>query len=483
MTGTAAGDTERDELASHEEVLIARSPTDLLRLVVSVVVMLVLLLFGLLYDTEIVRATGELTVGFSSFPSWFITLVGSGARIFALVLLGVGVVSTVLTRRLRPVASLATGVVIGGVLFALLNPLIDARAAAIIEVDSSVSVVGHPEFPTAIGLAVTAAAVTAVGPWAARSWRRAGWALVLVLAASRFVVAPLSFETTVGLLAGWVGGSAAVVILGAPVRRPSGTQIKAGLTAVGVDLASMRKAGVDARGSTPYFADDTDGNALFVKALGSDERSADLLFRMYRSILPRRLGDERPFSSLRRAVEHEALVALAARDVGIRTPRLRAFATAEELGFVLAYEAIAGRSFDRLEPVEVTDEILGAVWSALVELRAHGIAHRDLRLANIFLSDDGEVWMIDFGFSELAASDLLLATDVAELLSSSSLQVGVERAVRIGAAIAGPDVVRSSRPRLDTKFLSGATRTGMNEDPSVPPALRAAVDALVGGDS
>jgi len=42
----------------------------------------------------------------------------------------------------------------------------------------------------------------------------------------------------------------------------------------------------------------------------------------------RQLGDDRPFSSLRRMVEHEALVALAARDVGVRTPRFVAFANA-----------------------------------------------------------------------------------------------------------------------------------------------------------
>ena len=61
-----------------------------------------------------------------------------------------------------------------------------------------------------------------------------------------------------------------------------------------------------------------------------------------------------------------------------------------------------------------------------------------MRLANIFLAADGRVWMIDFGFSELAASDLLLANDVAELFTSSWLAVGPERAVarreRRGAA-------------------------------------------------
>ena len=73
--------------------------------------------------------------------------------------------------------------------------------------------------------------------------------------------------------------------------------------------------------------------------------------------------------------------------------------------------------------------MLAAIWRLVGQLRERRIAHRDLRLANIFVDDGGEVWLIDFGFSEMAASDLLLATDVAELLASSSLYVGADRAV------------------------------------------------------
>ena len=191
---------------------------------------------------------------------------------------------------------------------------------------------------------------------------------------------------------------------------------------------------MDARGSTPYFGETTTGAKLFVKVLGEDERSADLLFRLYRRAQRRDLGDEKPFSTLRRTVEHEALVSLTARDLGVRTPRLVAFATARPDGFVLAYDAIEGRSLDRFDPSELTDEVLDATWQQLTLLRRHRIAHRDLRLANLFLDDDRMVWLIDFGFSELAASDLLLATDVAELLASSATAVGPDRAVAAGHA-------------------------------------------------
>jgi glycosyltransferase 2 family protein len=268
-----------------------------------------------------------------------------------------------------------------------------------------------------------------------------------------------------------------VVAFGGPVRRPRGAAVAAGLAGVGVPLARLEQASVDARGSTPYFGETADGARLFVKTLGEDERSADRLFRLYRRAVPHDLGDERPFTTLRRAVEHEALVALAARDLGVRTPRLVAFARAEPNGYVLAYEAVEGRSLDRVEPDEVTDDVLAAVWAQVVDLRAHRIAHRDLRLANIFLAADGEVWLIDFGFSELAASDALLATDVAELVASSTLQVGAERAVAEATAALGADALRGALDRLHPWALSGATRTALQGDAGVLDDLRARIAA------
>ena len=98
-------------------------------------------------------------------------------------------------------------------------------------------------------------------------------------------------------------------------------------------------------------------------------------------------------------------------------------------------------------------------------LRRHRIAHRDLRLANLFRADDGRVWMIDFGFSEIAASDLLLATDVAELVASSSVVVGSERAVAPALATVDHDLLVVAADRLEPWALSGATRAAMKQRP------------------
>jgi undecaprenyl-diphosphatase len=297
----------------------------------------------------------------------------------------------------------------------------------------------------------------------------------------------MSFGSFQAAVIGWFAGAVALVALGAPPQRADAASIAAGLAWVGLPVESIEPASVDARGSTPYFATTPDGGRLFVKVLGRDERSADLLFRAYRRLQRRDLGDERAFSSLRRAIEHEALLALAARDLGIRTPRLRTVASAEPNSFVLAYDAVAGRSLDQLDPDQVTDEVLAAIWQAIADLRRHGIAHRDLRLANVFLGEsgagesgagesgageNGEVWIIDFGFSELAASDLLLANDVVELAASSSVYVGAERAAAAALATVDRDTLDRAVERMRPWALSGATRTAMKQRPGLLDDLR-----------
>ena len=397
-----------------------------------------------LWGETLVTFASELFEGLSALPSWLVGVVVAGTRVLAVVVLVGGLVLTVRAGGARMVGTAAVAAGVALVLELLLERLGPDAGTTALDMPDALGPLLEGRFLPTAGLAAVVAAVTAAAPWLSRRARRLAWLLVIGLVVTHFLATPASFDSLQSLLVGWVAGAAALVVLGAPSRRPTLETVTAGLARVGVPLASLDQASVDARGSTPYFGATVDGQKLFVKALGEDQRSADLLFRAYRWIDRRDRGDERPFSSLRRTVEHEALVALAAREHGIRTPRLVAFATADPNSFVLAYEAVAGRSLDRVAPEEVTDDVLAAIWAQVGELRRHRIAHRDLRLANIFLAEDGAVWLIDFGFSELAASDTLLATDIAELVASSSLKVGAERSV--GQARAALSA-RSSRRR------------------------------------
>ena len=96
------------------------------------------------------------------------------------------------------------------------------------------------------------------------------------------------------------------------------------------------------------------------------------------------------------------------------------------------------------------------------------------------MDDEGEAWIIDFGFSELAASDTLLATDVAELVASTAAVVGPERSVAMAVGALGADGARTALPRLKPAMLSGATRTAMKADPECLPEIRRLLEGAGG---
>jgi undecaprenyl-diphosphatase len=73
----------------------------------------------------------------------------------------------------------------------------------------------------------------------------------------------------------------------------------------------------------------------------------------------------------------------------------------------------------------------------------------------------------------VAASDLLLANDVAELVASSSAVVGAERATAHAKASVDPSTLAAARERLHLWALSGASRTALKERPGLLDDLRA----------
>jgi hypothetical protein len=476
--GTRVIDAKATDHVTEASVPVVRgSPVDVLRLITAASGVLVIVVIALLFGDTLTTFAAQLLTGLDAVPTWIVDVVVVGLRILGVAVLGGILVFVVSGRRWRMLLTVVAAAIVAVALFALLEALIDRDEPPSLVNAPTLGALAKVSSPATI--AALAAILTAGAPWLGRHWRRSGWTLAIGMTVIGFVSSPVSFDAPLAFFVGWMAGAAVLVFVGAPSRRPTRAAVKAGLAAVGLPVAQLDRAGVDARGSTPYFGVAADGSRLFVKALGADERSADLLFRLYRRIQRRDFGDEPSFSTLRRAVEHEAFVALAVRAMGVRTPTLRAFATAKPNGYVLAYEAIEGRSLDRLDPTDVSDDVLAAVWRHVGELRHHRVAHRDLRLANIFLDDAGAVWLIDFGFSEVAASDVLLATDVAELLASSSAYVGSDRAVAQAVAAVDPLTLERAADRLHRWTLSGATRTALADRPGLLDDLRAQLSRAV----
>jgi undecaprenyl-diphosphatase len=131
-------------------------------------------------------------------------------------------------------------------------------------------------------------------------------------------------------------------------------------------------------------------------------------------------------------------------------------------------------------PDACTDVFLRELWEQVRVLRRERIAHRDLRRANVFVDASGTAWIIDFGFSELAATDNMLDQDVAQLLASTAVDVGPERAVAAAVEVLGRDAVARSLAYLQMPAFAGATRDALRKQKELLDTLRQEVGEATG---
>ena len=460
---------------------VVRSPTDVLHLVMALTVTAAGMSVALLFPNVLTSLNTDIGNALNSIPGPIDDIV-----LLVLVLAGFGIPvciigGFVVQKDLKRVGMVLLAAASAAAATWLTYGWVAHRSGIVISAPTEfgpTALATTPFYPYA---ATVTAALTVANPLMARRWRKVAWASLWVAVILRLAIGSnLPADLIIALGIGWAIGSAILLLFGAPNRAPTGPQIVDALRRSSLDPVELQSASVDARGSTPYFVLTTDGNRLFLKALSTDERSSDLMFRAYRKLLLKNIGDEPAFSTLRRAVEHEALVSMAAERSGVRTPTLQAGARMgdDQYSMFLAFDALDGRSLDSVSDDEITDDILRSIWEQVDILRSRHIAHRDLRLANVFLDDDGDTWIIDFGFSELAASETLLDTDIAELTISSSLKVGAPRAVQTAVEVVGRQAVCGAAPRMQPLALSGATRKSLKQVDGLHDEIVAALEEI-----
>ena len=79
-----------------------------------------------------------------------------------------------------------------------------------------------------------------------------------------------------------------------------------------------------------------------------------------------------------------------------------------------------------------------SAWRQVQALQSRRIAHRRLVGDAILVDRSGTVVLTDLRGGEIAAGDLVLRMDIAQLLTTLGLRVGAERSVAAAVAVLGP---------------------------------------------
>jgi len=394
------------------------------------------------------------------------------------------VAATLWHRRFRLLLGLAVGAAVAGGVAAAILLLLGARhPAALTDNLGHGSWLASAAFPGPALIAGAVAVIVAASPWLSRPWRRAAWLTLLLVVVVRLVTGTvLPMELLLAFATGLTVGAAVLVAFGVPDRRMGADAIAEALRAAGLPAESVRPADVTSKGSRPFAASGADGQRWFIKALGSDQRDADLLYRAYRAVRLRNVGDTRPAATLFQAVEHQALVGVMAERAGVVVPGVDRVVKVGDTA-LLVLDWVDGGSLDQLAAGQITDDLLARLWADVDKLHKAGIAHRSLHAGNVLVDPAGRPVIADFSFSELAATRRQMDLDVAELLASLATLVGEDRPVAAAVKVLGPEGVAPAVPLLQPLALSAGTRRAVKRQDGLLTRTRSAAAAASGVES
>ncbi|MBB5626989.1 lysylphosphatidylglycerol synthase transmembrane domain-containing protein [Sphaerisporangium krabiense] len=320
--------------------------------------------------------------------------------------------------------------------------------------------------------------VTAVRISRRPTWRAVMW---MAIALDVFALFTGAEATALGVfvtyLLGLAVGYATLYVVGSPNTRPPGSTVAGSLRKLGFVPARARRVQDDAQGSRRYAVTLADDRLIDVTVLDRDRQVSGVIYRMWRRF---RLNSEtrrRAIRSLRAELEREALMAYAAQAAGVNTPRLLGTTEIGTDAALLAYEHLETRALEDVADEELTDEVLIKIWRQVELLQAQRLAHRRLTGDSIHFHGD-DVVLMDARSGEIAAGDLLLRLDVAQLLTYLALRVGPERSVLAASKVMPKQALAGALPLLQRIALVRTTRNEVSKQKEVLPALREHIVAL-----
>jgi uncharacterized protein (TIRG00374 family) len=321
-------------------------------------------------------------------------------------------------------------------------------------------------------IGMLAAVLTVSGPWLPARWRHWWWTLLLAFIPIHLVVSAIvPARSLLGLTVGWFVGALVVLVSGTPALEvPLDGAVRAmakrGFAVTALTVVRPAGSGPLVLSATTQDPDD----AAVVEMYGPHQRSGGALLQAWR-ILRLRGSETAPLqASMRRAVEHRALMAIAIGELGVANTSTIAVGTLDRGWNLYAHERIRGAPLKECH----TSTPVAEVWESLRKLQDHQISHGDLRDKEITVSN-GAVFFGGFGAAEYGANDNQLQSDIAQLLVTTSALYGADAAVEAAIDVLGKDAVLKASRRLTKTAVPKHIRDSVSDAKAVISRSRAEV--------
>ncbi|MER5438879.1 lysylphosphatidylglycerol synthase domain-containing protein [Streptomyces sp. NPDC002790] len=471
----AEGGAHAEQVDGDEPLLPARvhRPSDLMRLLVGLLAVVVILAIAAFAHGTTSGFAQDIDKGTGQAPDLLTKFAGLASSI-AILLVPVAFAIERLIKRdgLRIADGVLAAVLAHGVTLATDLWVAKAAPRSIQEALTTVSPgdIHALTDPVHGYLAPVIAYMTAVGMSRRPRWRVVLWVVLLLDAFAMLVTGyttPFSIILTV--LIGWTVAYGTLYAVGSPNVRPTGQTLLAGLRHVGFHPVSASREeaheGATENGDRGrrYFVTLEDGPPLDVTVVDREQQAQGFFYRVWRRLTLRGITQRRSLQSLRQALEQEALLAYAAIAAGANAPKLIATSELGPDAVMLVYEHVGGRSLDSLPDEEITDELMRDTWHQVQALQSRRIAHRRLAGDAILVDRSGTVVLTDLRGGEIAAGDLVLRMDIAQLLTTLGLRAGAERTVASAVGVLGPDTIADCLPLLQPIALTRSTRATLRK--------------------
>ncbi len=332
------------------------------------------------------------------------------------------------------------------------------------------------DFPPFL-IAIAAAVVGVAAPHLTRPYRYAGRWLVVLGALSTTMLQVAEPGHTGGALAlGWAVAAGVHLAMGSPGGLPTAARIEAGLLGLGVDAEVLDIE--SRRGVVWARAREVGGRPLDVKVYGRDAWDGQLIVSVWRFLWYRDGGPTLSLTRLQQ-VEHEAFLTLLAERQD--TPVAATVAAGLDAGgdALLVTEHV-GRGLGEIGAA-ATDAQLAGAWDAVARLHAAGISHGGISPERVRVLDH-EVRLSDFARAEVSAIGDLRLIDEAQLLVTTAIAVGADRAIAAAEAAVGIDGLAAVSSFVQPAALTVSLRSAAGAAGVDIDDMRATMVARTGQD-